>query len=57
MRAPTIYEALCTKLGREPTNAEIKADVRRILEEGTIELAARGALPHQRKRRTRTRSK
>lgn len=32
-RKPTIYEALKAKLGREPTNAEVKADVKRILEE------------------------
>ncbi len=49
-RKPTIYEALRAKLGREPTHEEIKADVRRILEESTAELAARGKLPHQRKR-------
>jgi hypothetical protein len=30
-RKPTIYEALRDKLGREPTQAEIKADVARIL--------------------------
>ena len=33
MRKPTIYEALRAKLGREPTNDEIKADVRRIIRE------------------------
>lgn len=27
----TIYEALRAKLGREPTHAELKADVKRIL--------------------------
>jgi hypothetical protein len=47
---PTIYEALCAKLGRQPTNAEIKADVERIKREAIQELAARGGLPHQRKR-------
>lgn len=31
---PTIYSALKAKLGREPTQAELVADVRRILEEG-----------------------
>ena len=46
----TIYEALKAKLGREPTPAELKADVKRILQEGLIELAEKGKLPHQRKR-------
>ena len=46
----TIYEALKEKLGREPTHAELKADVRRILEEGTIERAEAGKLAHQRRR-------
>jgi hypothetical protein len=50
MRKPTIYEALRAKLGREPTNAEIKADVERIKREAFEELAARGGLSHQRKR-------
>ncbi len=50
-RKPTIYEALKAKLGREPSNAELKADVQRILTEGTIERAMAGRLPHQRKRR------
>lgn len=49
MKKPTIYEALRTKLGREPTNAELKADVRRILDEGLQELAHKGKLPRQRK--------
>ena len=30
---PTIYSVLKAKLGREPTNAELKADVQRILSE------------------------
>ena len=34
MRAPTIWEALAAKLGREPTSAEAIADVKRILREG-----------------------
>lgn len=29
---PTIYDAVKARLGREPTNAEINAEVRRILE-------------------------
>lgn len=51
MRKPTIYEALRAKLGREPTNAELKADVQRILSEGTIEQAERGKLAHQRRKK------
>jgi hypothetical protein len=50
MRKPTIYEALKAKLGREPTNAELKADVKRILNEALIERAEAGKLSHQRKR-------
>jgi hypothetical protein len=53
MRSPTIYEVLREKLGREPTNAELKADVQRILQESTVELAMQGKLPHQRKKRRR----
>jgi hypothetical protein len=37
MRKPTIYEALATKLGREPTNSELIADVKRILHEAYVE--------------------
>lgn len=48
-RKPTIYEALRIKLGREPTNAELKVDVARILEEGLIEMASKGKLRHQRR--------
>lgn len=33
MKKPTIYEALKAKLGREPSNAELKAEVLRILRE------------------------
>lgn len=33
MRKPTIYEVLRAKLGREPTHAELCADVKRILGE------------------------
>lgn len=51
MRKPTIYEALCAKLGREPTHAEIKADIIRILADGTRERAEAGKLPHQRRKR------
>lgn len=49
-RKPTIYEALRTKLGREPTGEEIKADMRRISDEGLIEMAEAGKLRHQRRR-------
>jgi hypothetical protein len=47
----TIYEALKTKLGRDPTSTELKADMKRIAEEGLIERSMAGKLPHQRKRR------
>ena len=49
MRKPTIYEALAAKLGREPSNAELKADVQRILTDGLIEMTGQGKLKHQRK--------
>ena len=45
---PTIWEALATKLGREPTQAEAADEVRRILEECTIKAAGEGKLRHQR---------
>ncbi len=50
MIRPTIYDALRERLKREPTNAELKAEVQRILEEGMQEQAAKGRLPHQRRR-------
>lgn len=50
MTKPTIYEALRTKLGRLPTHDEIKTECRRIIAEAHAEVAARGKLPHQRKR-------
>lgn len=46
MRQPTIYETLRAKLGREPTNAELRADVQRIKEDGLREAAERGRLQH-----------
>lgn len=46
----TIWNVLARKLGREPTNAEAGAEVRRIFEEATIDLAGAGKLPHQRGR-------
>ena len=48
IRKPTIWEALADKLGREPTNAEAKAEVARIICEAIVEVAERGKLPHQR---------
>lgn len=47
----TIYQKLKETLGREPTHKELCADVKRILDEGLIELAEKGKLKHQRKRR------
>lgn len=35
MTKPTIYEALRTKLGREPTHTELTAEVLRIIREAT----------------------
>jgi hypothetical protein len=46
---PTIYEALKSRLNREPSNIELKAEVNRILDEGLVELAGAGKLKHQRK--------
>lgn len=37
IRKPTIWEALATKLGRQPTHAEACAEVRRILIEAREE--------------------
>lgn len=51
IRPPTIWEALAARLGREPTNAEAAADVRRILEEAHVERATVGKLPYQQKGR------
>jgi hypothetical protein len=48
MRRPTIYEALAAKLGRAPTNDELRADVQRIKSEALAELASRGKLKFQR---------
>ncbi len=48
MRKPTIYEALVTKLGRQPTHEEIKADVKRILQSAIVSLAEKGKLRFQR---------
>jgi hypothetical protein len=52
----TIWNKLAAKLGRQPTNAEACAEVRRILEEVTVERAMAGKLPHQRKARAKLRA-
>jgi hypothetical protein len=49
MRKLTIYEALRTKLEREPTHTELKAECLRILSEGTQEQAEAGKLKLQRR--------
>lgn len=49
--AMTIYEALKAKLGREPTDAELRADVERIKREALEDTATAGNLHWQRKRR------
>ncbi len=36
-RKPTIYEALKSKLGREPTSAELKKETQRILSDAVTE--------------------
>ncbi len=45
----TIYEKLRRRLNREPTNAELKAEVARIKSEALIDAAEAGKLRHQRK--------
>lgn len=49
MTKPTIYQALRAKLGRKPTNAELRADVERIKAEALANVAAQGRLRWQRK--------
>ena len=46
----TIWNRLALKLGREPTHAEAKAEVERIMREVSVDLAAKGKLRHQRSR-------
>jgi hypothetical protein len=46
----TIYEALKAKLTREPTNAELRAEVSRIKEGALVGAAAQSKLSWQRKR-------
>lgn len=45
----TIWNKLAAKLGREPTDAEATAEVKRILDEGLVERAEQGKLKHQRR--------
>ena len=54
MIKPTIYEALRAKLGRKPTNAELKAEVDRIKQEALVDLAGKGKLLSQRGRKQPT---
>ncbi len=44
----TIWNVLARKLGREPTDAEATAEVHRIMQDATIDLADRGKLRFQR---------
>lgn len=46
----TIWNRLAARLGREPSNEEAAAEVRRIIQAATIETTQAGRLPHQRKR-------
>jgi hypothetical protein len=46
----TIHNRLKARLGREPTHAELKAEVSRILSDATRGLAEQGKLPYQRRR-------
>lgn len=48
-RKPTIYEALKASLGREPSAAELRADVQRIIRAGYEQAAACGKLAYQRR--------
>lgn len=44
----TIWNKLAARLGREPTNAEATAEVKRILSEGLVDMASKGKLSFQR---------
>lgn len=46
----TIYNKLAAKLGREPKHDEVVAELNRIMNEVTCDLAAQGKLKHQRGR-------
>ena len=48
-RPPTIYEALRDRLGREPTNPELKSEWDRLLTKFSVERAEHGLLPHQKR--------
>lgn len=45
----TIWNRLAARLGREPTDAEATAEVKRVLAESMVERAEQGKLPHQRR--------
>lgn len=45
----TIWNKLAARLGREPTDAEATAEVKRILDECLVERAEAGKLRHQRR--------
>lgn len=45
----TIWQALAAKLDREPTAAEVKAEIARIREDALVETAIKGKLAHQRR--------
>jgi acyl-CoA hydrolase len=49
-RKQTIWECLAKKLGREPTHKEACEEVKRILQDSTVDLATRGKLRFQKKR-------
>lgn len=49
----TIWNKLALRLGRQPTHAESKAEVKRILQEALIDAATNGKLPYQRKEKAR----
>ncbi len=45
----TIWNRLAARLGRQPTEAEGVAEVRRILDEAAVERAMAGKMAHQRR--------
>jgi hypothetical protein len=44
----TIYNVLARKLGRAPTNEEVKAHIRRNFDEVSVDMAGKGTLRFQR---------
>jgi hypothetical protein len=46
----TIYQALATKLGRIPSNPELKAEVERIKQDALVKTASAGKLNYQRRK-------